>query len=269
MIDNTLMIKQLKRKAELFVMFSRVTNMPYVECDPETFDDMIHIVSTEAEVQEFAKRYTEQKIALVAKKVPKAQVMGTLFSMYTLGVNAVVFHNNGTSAIIPLEELAKKPDMEKIKASPTPIMNPTLTLSTLFFLQEASRPVEHDRKKLIQLEEEMVANLVRSKFILGIAAADPKVKFDPKNPNQPKNVCYVKDNEGNSLLPIFSDMGEFQRFFGAKASTMGMAVVTFDKLEKSLTKESKGIVVNPAGYRLRIERKQLQRITKTFFDTYN
>ena len=34
MIDNTLMIKQMKKQEELFVIFSRVTNMPYVECDP-------------------------------------------------------------------------------------------------------------------------------------------------------------------------------------------------------------------------------------------
>lgn len=265
MIDNTLMIKQMKKQADLYFMFSRVTNMPYVECEPETFDDMIHVFSTESEVQEFAKNYSERKIALLAKKVPKAQVMSTIYSLYTIGINAIVFHNNGTSAKIPLEELAKKPDLEKIQASPTPIMNPTLTLSTLYFLQEAVRPVEHDRKQLVELEEEMVVNLVRSKFILGISAANPKEKFDPKNPNQVKNVCYVKDNEGNSLLPAFSDIGEFQRFFGAKAPTMGMAVITFDKLSKSLTKEAKGVVVNPLGYRLRIERENLQKITQKFF----
>ena len=256
----------MKKQEELFVIFSRVTNMPYVECDPETFEDIIHIISTEAEVQEFAKSYTEQKIALMAKKVPKAKITEMLFGMYAFGINGVVFHNNGTSAKIPLEELSQKPDIEKMLASQVPVMNPTLTLSTLYFLQEATRPVEHDKKKLMELEEEMTANLARSKFILGMTAANPKERFDPKNPKQQKSVSYVKDNADNSMLPVFSDVGEFQRFFKEKVHTMGMAVVTFDKLSKSLTKEATGVVVNPAGYRLRIERKQLERITGKFFE---
>lgn len=195
MIDNTFMIKKLQSMKEVHVIVSRYTNMPYVECDSETYDDMIHILSTEEEVQEFAKPYTENKILLMAKKLPKQQLLPVLGGMFSLGVNAVMFHNNGTNARIPLEELVKKPDMDKVLKSPVPVMNPTLTLSALYFLQELCRPVEHDKQQLKELEDEMVANLVRSKYILGMTTVDAKEKFDPKDPKQPKRVSYVKNKD--------------------------------------------------------------------------
>lgn len=264
MVDNTFMIKKLQSMKEVHVLISRYTNMPYVECDQETYDDMIHVLSTEEEVQIFARDYTQQKILLMAKKLPKAQLLPVLGGMYSLGVNAIMFHNNGTAARIQLEELVKKPDMEKVQNSPVPMMNPTLTLSALYFLQELHRPVEHDKCQLKELEEEMIANLVRSKYILGMTAMDPKEKFDPKNPNQPKSVSYVKGKDDQLFLPVFSDMGEFQKFYKDKARDTGIAVVAFDKLPKSLVKEAVGIVVNPGGYHLHIGKEQLEKIVQIF-----
>ncbi len=264
MVDNTFMIKKLQSMKEVHVIFSRYTNMPYVECDPETYDDQIHILSTEEEVQEFAKEYTEKKILLMAKKLPKVQLLPVLGGMFSLGVNAVFFHNNGTSARIQLEELVKKPDMEKIKDNPVPLMNPTLTLSALYFLQELHRPVEHDKQQLKELEDEMIVNLVRSKYILGMTTADPKEKFDPKDPKQPKRVSYVKNKDDQMFLPVFSDLGEFQKFYKEKARDTGMAIVTFDKLPKSIVKDAIGMVLNPAGFHLHIGTEQLEKIVQVY-----
>lgn len=267
MIDHTLSIKQLQNLEETFFLYSGYTKMPYVECDPETFDDQMHVFSDEKELQEFARSYTEQKILLSGRKVTKAQAPGAFVSLYAMGINAVIFHNNGTSVSIQLDKLVKKPDMKKLQEEQLPIMNPTLTLSAVYFLQELHRPVEHDMSQLKELEDEMVANLVRSRYILGMLTADPNDKFDPKNPDQPKKINYVKDKDGQIFLPIFADLAEFQKFYREKAANMGMAVVAFEKLPTTLMKEAKGVVLNPASFGLQILNEQLTQIVAANFTT--
>lgn len=260
MIDNTLLIKNLQKLDELYVIFSQYTRMPYIECDEETYDDQIHIFSSEAEIQEFAKEYTEKKILLMAKKLPKSQAAAVFSSMFGMGINAIIFHHNGTKARLQLEEVAKKPDMEKYAKAQMPIMNPTLTLSVLYFLEEAYRPVEHDKKMLKELEDEMIANLARSRYIIAMSAAKPGEKLDPKNPKQAKGVNYIKDKDGQFYLPVFSTMSEFQGFYREKADGMGMLVLNFEQLTKSLKPDAKGLVLNPAGYRLQISKEQIDKI---------
>lgn len=265
MTDHILSIKQLQNLEESYMLYSGYTKMPFVECDPETFDDQIHVFSDEKELQEFARPYTEQKILLSGRKVLKAQAPGIFVSLFAMGVNAVIFHNNGTTVSIQLDKLVKKPDMKKLQEEPIPIMNSTLTLSAVYFLQELHRPVEHDMKQLKELEDEMVANLVRSRYILGMLTADPNEKFDPKNPEQPKKINYIKDKDGQIFLPIFADLAEFQKFYRDKASKMGMAVVTFEKLPATLMKEAKGVVLNPASFGLQILNEQLKQIITANF----
>lgn len=260
MIDNTLLIKNLQSLEYLYVVFSQYTKMPYVECDPETFDDQIHIMTSEEEVQEFAKPYTEKKILLIAKKLPNAQAPGVLAGMFGMGINAVVFHHNGTTAHLQLEQIVKKPVLPKELTAQIPVVNPSLVLSAMYFLQELYRPVEHDKKLLKELEEEMIANLKRSKYVLAMVPTNPGEKLDPKNPKQPKSVNYIKDKEGRLFLPVYSDITEFQKFYKEKTKEVGMIVVTFDQLYKNITKEAKGLVLNPAGFGLQILTDQLEKI---------
>lgn len=265
MTDHILSIKQLQNLEETYILYSGFTKLPFVECDPETFDDQIHVFSDEKELQEFAKAYTEQKILLSGRKVDKEHAPSAFVSLFAMGVNAVIFHNNGTTVSIQLDKLVKKPDMERLQKEPVPIMNPTLTLSAVYFLQELHRPVEHDMKQLKEAEDEMVANLVRSKYILGMLTANPEDKFDPKNPDQPKRINYVKDKDGQVFLPIFADLAEFQKFYGKNTAKMGMAVIAFEKLPTTLMKEAKGVVLNPASFGLQILNEQLNQIIAANF----
>ena len=263
MDNKTLALKTLHHLESVYMIFSQYTRMPYVECDSETFDDQVHILASEDEAQAFTKEHTEKKIALVAQKIPNDKAPGVLVSMYALGANAVVFHYNGTTETFQLEQLVKKPTFDKALAEKLPIMNPTLTLSTLYFLQELHRPVAHDKKQLKALEDEMIVNLLRSKYILATAAANPGEKLDPKNPKQPKCINYIKNKEGKLFLPVCSDVSEFQKFYQKKASELGMTVVTFTQLLKHLSPEAKGVVLNPASFALQIQKEQLEKIMQS------
>ena len=42
-IDYTLTVKKIHSLEKIYVLFSASTRMPFVECDPEEFDDQIYI----------------------------------------------------------------------------------------------------------------------------------------------------------------------------------------------------------------------------------
>lgn len=261
MIDHTFMIKKMQSAKELFVLFSQPTNMPYVECDEETFDDQVHIFSDETEVQAFAKKYTERKILLTAMKVPQNRMKTIYNTLYSIGVNAILFHENDKVTRLQLTDVVKMPDVNKLMQEKVPVINPPLQLSALYFLEELNRPVEHDKAHLKELEEELIANLLRGKFILPLENAKEGAKWNPKDPNQKSRIPYVKDKKDQLFLPVFSDFTEFQKFYKEKAAAMGMAILPISGLSQHLVKEAKGIMLNPAGFHLMMSREQLERIS--------
>lgn len=260
MIDHTFAMKKMKNLEELFVAFSQPTRMPFVECDEETYDDQVHIFASESEVLEFAKAYTENKILLTAMKVPKNQTNGLYNSFYSIGVNVIVFHENENVYRLELKDVTTMPDMDKLQKEKLPVMNPTLQLSALYFLQEMYRPVKHDMQHVKELEEEMLVNLLRSRYILPLENASPGQPLNPRDPNQKRRIPYVKDKEENLWLPVFSDIAELQKFYKEKMLKIGMAVQEFQDLPKHVAEQVKGLVVNPAGFHLHVSKEQLEKL---------
>ncbi|MCI5700813.1 MAG: SseB family protein [Lachnospiraceae bacterium] len=263
MIDHTFAVKKIQNLEEAIVIFSQQTRMPFVECDEETYDDQVHMFANESEVQEFAKMYTEKKILLMAVKVLKAQMRSMYNTFYSIGANAVVFHENGNVYRLQLKDIEKMPDLSKLMKEKLPVVNPTLQLSTLYFLQEMYRPVKHDMQHAKELEEEMLINLMRSRYILPLENVNPNEPVNPKDPKQKKKIPYVKDKDGNMLMPIFSDFTEFQKFYRDKATKMGMGVQGFTDLPNYLAAEAKGLVLNPGGFHLHITKEQLDKLVQT------
>lgn len=261
MIDHTFMIKKIKSLKEIVAIFSQPTRMPFVECDAKTLDDQVHIFAEEKEIQEFAKKYTEKKILLMGTKIPQDQTKGFYNSLHAIGVNAVVFHDNNTAVRIPLEHIEKMPDMNQLIQEKLPVANPSLQLSTLYFLQEMYRPIEHDKTQVRELEEEMLVNLARARFILPLENAKEGMPWKPDDKNQKSRIPYVKDKQEHLLLPVFSDFAEFRKFYKEKAASMGMAVLNFNDLGAHFIPDAFGIVYNPAGFHLNMTVEQYRRLT--------
>ena len=209
-VDNRFLIKKFEQYEFIYVLFSQMTKLPYVECDEETFDDQVYIFTEEVRTQEFAKRYTEDKILLAAAKIPQAQIKSFLASLYAIGVNALMVQDEGAPVRIELEQLMPKPDIEALCNDKIPKMNPQVQLTALYFLQELRRPVERsveDKKRLRSLEEEMAANLMRSRFIMAVDLSEVKGEWNPADRNQKVKIPYVKnkksENMSSTLVPIF------------------------------------------------------------------
>ena len=214
-VDNTFLIRRFEKFEFVYVLFSRVTSLPYVECDEDTFDDQIFIFTDEQRVKDKIDMYAKDQIMLMPVKVTGPQLKPFLSGLFAIGINYLVVEDEGAPIRIELEKAAQKPDIEKMKKEQIPGVNPELQLSSIYLLQESARRIERtaeEKKALHDLEEEMAANLIRSKLILADDISDirgPVNAAAMKNPNNLKKIKIpmVKSQNDDLFRPVYTDAG--------------------------------------------------------------
>lgn len=258
-IDHRFMIKKLQTLPEMFVAFSQVTKLPFVTCDEETFNDQIHIFTTQEQLQEFAKSYAEKKIFLIAIKVANEQFLHFYGSLYNIGINTLVLHEPNAATEFALEQVVhRRQEQEELPPEKRPLMNPELLLTSLYFLQEMRRPIPPEEKQgLAELDEELVANLVRARFLSAIEV-DPNQEL--KNGKNNVRVPFIKNDRGEIYQAIFTDGYELRKFDPHKK--LRPVVVGFDDLTRLLLADAKGYVLNPQSIALPLRREQLPAFKK-------
>ncbi len=262
-IDKSFFIKSIQRKSELIVAYCGYTNMPFVQCDPDTFNDQVWIFDTEELLQEFAKPFTEKKILLRGIKYLNKDFLGFFSLLYTIGVNELIFVNQAGRQSLELEELVKKPDYSGLPAEKRPIFNPQLQLTGLYFMQEMSRPVPIEEKSGLQdLEEELAVNLVKSRYILPVELLPGPESDADKLKNRKYRIPVLKNKNGDVLQPLFTDMPELSKF--NKGNPFKALVIPFGQLSRILVKDSKGFVLNPAGFHIAMPKELIEGLLKRF-----
>ena len=235
---------RLRTNEEVFILFSKCTNMPYVYCDPETYNDQIYVYEQETDAREGAKRLVEGKIQPVqVVKLKKEQFLSFYSSLYLAGINAMVV-NDGTDREleIQLEELVRRPDYTNLPKDKVKVENPQLHLTALYFMQMLRKGEKPElTQELKELEEEMMVNLRKGTFVVPV--------------QEDRKVPFAKMKNGDSYQPIFTDVAEFNKF-NIKKEFRG-AVVPFANLYKILIEQSKGFVINPLGFHLVVVREQV------------
>ena len=195
-IDHSFIIKKLQGLPEMFVIFSQSTKHPYVTCNEESFDDQIHIFSDAEAAHAYVVAKNEQeKIPVVSVRVAAEQFLHFYGTLYALGVNGVVLHDNDTETSLALEAIVhRRHNPDELPEKQRPVINPELMLTSLSFLQEMRRPVSEEEKEkadLRAMDEELVANLVRGRFLSGIIV-------DESEEDAEENTEEVENSDGNT-----------------------------------------------------------------------
>ena len=246
-------VKELQNRDVVFVAYSQATKLPYVTCDEESFNDQAWVFSTEEGIKEFGKKKLEDKILLMGMKYEKKDFPRFYGTLYAIGVNTVIWADGEDRTEVDLTDIAKQADLSKLEPAKRPLFNSTLQLSGIYFMQELRRPVEkEERKNMRELEEELIANLLKSDFLIAMDK-------DPEDPHK-VNIPFLKNKEGDVLQPAFSDIMEFEKF--AKGKKLRAARVPFAKLPDVLIPQAKAMVVNPMGINLILDKEQLNKILK-------
>ncbi|MDO4275302.1 MAG: SseB family protein [Eubacteriales bacterium] len=244
-------IKELQNRDQVFVAYSQATKLPYVTCDEETYNDQVWIFSTEEGIKEYGKKLLDDKILLMGMRYDKKDYPRLYGTFYAVGVNSVVWVDGEEKIEVDLPDIAKQADMSKVEEAKRPLLNPTLQLSGIYFMQELRRPVEkEERKNLRELEEELIVNLRKSEYLMAMEVSE-------EEPNK-VNIPYLKDKKDQILQPVFTDVMEYEKF--AKGKKMRVAKLPFAKLPELMMEKAIGYVVNPMGFNLVLSKDQITKI---------
>ena len=244
-------VKELQARETVFVAYAQTTRLPYVTCGEETYNDQVWFFADEESVKEFGKKKLEEKVLLMGMKYEKKDFPKMYGLMFAIGANSVIW-NNGTEEIeIDLERIVRKPDFSQVEPAKRPLINSTLQLSGIYFMQELRRPVaKEEHKNLRELEEELIVNLKKSQFLVAM-------EVDKENPKK-INVPYLKNKEGQILQPVFSDVMEYEKF--ARGKKFRLAKIPFAKLPEILNTQAEAMVFNPLGFNLILNKEQFKNI---------
>ena len=243
--------KKIPQLERLYIIYSRLTHLPYVECNRDTFDDECFLYTEEEKAVEKAKALTEDKRTAVAVKVDKKDVLKTLSGFFTYGINMLVFRAEGEEYRFELTELIKRPDLSRLpkgaRTAEAVPENPSLQLSMMYFLQEVRREGEKpDSEACRKMEEEMAANLQRARYFLPVQETE-------KDGKKAVQIMMIKLKNGTVMLPVFSDGLEFLHFNGEKKAKL--ILTDIEKMDKmALPDEAAGFMLNPAGVGLPLTR---------------
>lgn len=225
---------KIRMHSELYAVISVCTHMPFVYCDPNSYDDEIFLYFDKNDAKKGTKRLLEEKnpIQIVQIDVPSRLAFFT--SLFSMGVNAICVNFGLESEIsFQLDQLIRRQSPDQMPKDQIRVENPELHLTALYFAQEFKKNAEYKdvlSEELRELNEEMIAHFRRGTYIVAVDEG---------------NKLPILQKGGVPYQPLFTDIWEFQKFNPKKK--FGAMVVPFGDIKDKLSKETQGVVINPFG----------------------
>lgn len=261
--ERETLTRKLQGGQHLYVPICTATRLPFVVCDEETFNDQVHLFMETGTLAEFLEPYKEEKYEFTTTELAPQQRLRFLLNLYSIGVNAIVLHDGAEEPQeAELKEIVNMVDYSKMPESERPLINAELQLSAIYFLQELRRPVEkRDVEKLVELEEEMCVNLMRSSYLMPIDIIEEDTA-DGRKRVAGIRFPYLKNHNDQLIQPIFTDGAELQKFI--KDPKIRIRKVSFAELDELATEESVGYTLNPFGVNLIFNKEQIKELIAKF-----
>lgn len=230
-------VKKMIGVENLFVILSTRTALPFVMCDPETFDDQVLVFDKPENVHKALEALKGENNPIDVAVIHQKDRLNFFASLCTMGVNCVVF-----DAYSEAEERMQLDRMVKTPKGTTPdgmpwIENPALFLTSMYFMQEIARNVKKEETpELTEMREEIVAHYSNANFIIIF--------------NEKGQLPIMRFQNGDAYQPVFTDMFEATKFKVDQPFKIG--VVQAAKIPGLLSAEAKGIVINPRSVCLQL-----------------
>jgi len=249
---------------KFYVPFHAGTNQPFVTCHSEDFTDQIWIFVTEEQCHEYAMSRVNNYGDPIRKFVVKnEQALQFFASLFFIGIDEVVFVEETDMTRLALTDIVKKPNFEEVPENMRPLYNPQMQLTGLKLMQEIHRRAE-SKPTIRDLEDEMVANLMRSKFLLVTAMLEEGE--DPNDPEKRGQVPCIQTKDGVKFQPIFTDSNELQKFVGNRR--FKAMLMDFVEISKLINESVNGIVVNPHTLNLIFRGEKIPDLINAFMELH-
>ena len=232
-------IQSIQRAAEIYTIASVCTKMPYVFCDPETFDDEVFVFLKLEDAQTAAKALAKEKEPVSLVKVENKQLLHFFSNLYTIGVNCVVVdQNSGKEERLQLQEIVHRAEVKELPDGKVRVENPELVLTALYLMQKTQRlRLREGEQEIKDLQDEVMAHFSRGRYIVAFEAD--------------KGIPLLKDKKDDTYQPVFTDIMEFQKF--NRENRFRTAVIPAEKIPDLLAPETKGVTINPMTVNLQLQ----------------
>lgn len=275
--------KEIQNLTTAYALFSPLTNMPYVECEEENYNDQVLLFADKEEAQEAAEDLEEKGIRTTVKELktlevqipadPKKpdgekkkmylnQVRQHLGNLPVMGVNAIGY-KPAKADMVSVELAAILPEGYEKKMESNKLYQPNLQLTGLYLMQEARRKKEYvNMEHLKELDEEFSSNLVRSRLFIAVL---PPEGFE-KNPQLNLKDCrmpYLKHQSGDHFFPLFTDVWEFQKY-AQNHKDLRPIQIPFKDITKFWVQDAKAYMLNPLGFSLPLAKDMVPKILSRF-----
>lgn len=225
----------IKTGDSLYAVTARATNNFFMGAENEK--PSAYIFSEKTYADEYVKELKWEGYEVKSLEIRQAQRIGFFNDLYRSGFEAVMVDKGQESLVMSLFTIVEKPE-----ESGELVLNPSLMRAAAQFYQELSR-----KRAIKPMQDLMSSELYKAKFL--IAAENPNERLYPM----------IADNKGLKFYPIFTDYIEFGKF--DKKQKYQVSVVKFRDLKK-LVRKVDGIVLNPFGFGLRMDREKIENIEK-------
>lgn len=227
---------RIRHGEELYVVMSASTHMPFVSCNPKTYDDEIFLYFGKDEAVKGAQWFLAKKHPIQLAGIDKKSRLSFFSSLFSMGVNAVTVSKSlPGEMVIQLNQLVSRQNPEKLSKRAR-VENPELHLTSLYFAQELAKKGKTDPdagmpEELKTLDEELAAHFRRARYIIAVDEDGGGIPLVRKN--------------GNNYQPVFTDMREFQKF--NRERKYSVSLLEYDTLREILSPGTAGVVINPFG----------------------
>ena len=248
-MDKKEFIKGFPNREAIYVIYSKLTRLPYIVCNEQTFDDEVTIYTDRMMAEESAANLENEGRPSFALRVPRENnnYLRLFSEFYAYGVNAIQIYTEDDSEQFQISELVKKRDFSELPEKQRPLDNPTLQISMIYYMQEIRRQKEKiDNQLSRDLSEEMFANIMRAKYYFTFRVQ----QIDGADKTQ---LSLMRMRDGKSWFPVYTDPLELNKFVATqKGAEIGkdikVDIITFDKLSSiPMPPESNGVLINPLG----------------------
>ena len=282
-VSEETLAAEVKDLKNAYALFSPATNMPYVECEDENFNDQVFLYEAEKDAKAAAEEYEEKGIRVTVKELKTVEVYvpvnprepeGQKKKMYFnqvrqhlgilpfIGVNALGYQPaNGELRTLELTEILPEGFENRIEGNP--VYQPNVQLTGIYLMQEARRKKEFvDRKHLQELDEEFSSNLVKARLFLAVLPPEGYEKEDKLNLKECR-LPYLKHQNGDNFFPVFSDIWEFQKYARNKKELRPIQI-PFQYITKFWVKDAKAYMLNPMGFSVPLTKEMIPRLLERF-----
>ena len=238
-------LNKLRTVEAIYVLMSSCTRMPYVVCDPETFDDEIMMFFSAEDAEEKVKQLREAGIPVGIVKLEQRQMLLFYTSLYTMGINALLVSEGDTQTLIQLADFVRRNKPEQDPEGKLWVENPALHLTALYYMQETRKqPGQEENPQIKEWQDEISNYFSKGSFIVAVQ-------------KEGNGIPVVKLNDKEVYQAIFTDIMEFQKF--NKENQLRPIVVTADKIPQILVAEATGVLLNPMGVRMPLQVKRAEQ----------